>query len=185
MYKKIFFILITAVCFCNAKADTPGKAKMHESKVTFQGVKKIAGYSFYWKMEHADKGDVFTTDSSFILLSSGGAPYRYSFWAINNATQKSTDTIPFDNYYAPDYVVIINAIKNDSIYFTKQELSNANKIVHEGNTDSIENKQLVADAKAAKNKHYLNTTLYCLAGAAGIGGLIWFFARRRKKKLEA
>ncbi|MGG9961894.1 hypothetical protein [Ferruginibacter sp. SUN106] len=182
MYKwTITFIvaLFYSVCLF---ADTPGKAEMYESKISFQGVTNIAGYTFYWAMERSNTADVVTTDSSFYMAASHGAPYSYSFWAINNITKKSTDTIPFHNYYSPDYVIILNAVKNDSIYYTQKELSNANDIVHEGNTDSIANKQLIADAKSFKRKHYIRVGLFCVAGIAGLGGLIWFFVTRRKKK---
>ncbi|MGF2413177.1 LPXTG cell wall anchor domain-containing protein [Ferruginibacter sp.] len=182
MYKKIVTLIVAFVyCVC-VFADTPGKAAMHDSKISFQGIKNIGGYTFYWSMERGDSADAVITDSSFNMAASNGAPYFYSFWGINNITKKSTDTIPFHNYYSPDYVVILNAVKNDSINYTQLELSNANDIVHEGNTDSIFNKQLVADAKAAKRKHYVKVVLFYLAGIAGLAGLTWFFVRRRKKK---
>lgn len=182
MYKKIVTLIVAFVyCVC-VFADTPGKAAMHDSKISFQGIKNIGGYTFYWSMERGDSADAVITDSSFSMAASNGAPYFYSFWGINNITKKSTDTIPFHNYYSPDYVVILNVVKNDSIYYTQLELSNANDIVHEGNTDSIFNKQLVADAKAAKRKHYVKVVLFYLAGIAGLAGLTWFFVRRRKKK---
>ncbi|WP_460561211.1 LPXTG cell wall anchor domain-containing protein [Ferruginibacter profundus] len=182
MYKRIITFIAAVFCCVSLFADTPGKAEMYESKVSFQGVKSIAGYTFYWAMERSDKADAVTEDSSFYMAASHGAPYSYSFWGINNASKKSTDTIFFHNYYAPDYVIILNGVKHDSIYYTQKELSNANDIVHEGNTDSIVNKQLVADAKAYKRNHYIKVSLFYVAGIAGLGGLIWFFVRRRKKK---
>ena len=185
MYRKR--ILFTAIIFyCTYLfADTPGKATMHDSKINFQGIKNISGYTFYWDVERVGKPDVITTDSSFYMAATHGAPIQYSFWAINTATQKSTDTIYFSNYYSPDYVVILNAVKNDAIQYSLIELSNANEIVSEGNTDSIANKQLIADAKSAKRNHYIKVSLFSLAGAAALGGLTWFFIRRRKKKQQA
>jgi LPXTG-motif cell wall-anchored protein len=182
MLKKT--IILAAIIFCGSQlfADTPGKAKMHDSKISFQGVKDIAGYTFYWVLENGDKPDIITTDTSFFMMSSGGAPYSYFFWGVNTSTKKSTDTVRFYNYYSPDYVIILNAVKNDSVYYTQKELSNANDIVNEGNTDSIANKQLVADAKAAKQKHYVKIGLFTAAGLAALGGLVWYFLRRRKKK---
>jgi len=182
MHKKVIPLAAIILCCIQSFADTPGKAKMHDSKISFQGVKDIAGYSFYWAMERGDKADVLTTDTSFIMLSSGGAPYSYCFWGINNSTKKSTDTIRFYNYYSPDYVIILNAVKNDAVYYTRKALSNANDIVSEGNTDSIANKQLIADAKAAKRKHYFKVGGFITAGVVALGGLIWFFVRKRKKK---
>jgi LPXTG-motif cell wall-anchored protein len=114
------------------------------------------------------------------MSATRGAPYSYLFWGINNASKKSTDTIHFRNYYAPDYVIIINAVKQDSIYYSRKELSNSNQIVSEGNTDSIANKQLITDAKKAKQQHYTKNILFYLAGIAGLGGLIWFFVKRKK-----
>jgi LPXTG-motif cell wall-anchored protein len=183
MDKKIMLLSIIAIGSFTVKADTPGKAKMHESKVSFQDVKKIPGYTFYWKQEGKDNYDSVTSDSSLILASSGGAPYRYLFWGINNTSKKSTDTILFDNYYAPDYVVIVNDVKQDSIYYTTIELSNANKIVTGSNTGSVANKQLVADAKKATQNHYTKIILFSLAGIAALAGLILYFIRRKKKKL--
>ena len=182
MYKKT--ITLVAIIFCGIQlfADTPGKAKMHDSKISFQGVKDIPSYTFYWAMERGDKADMLTSDTSFIMISSGGAPYSYSFWGINNSTKRSTDTVRFYNYYSPDYVIILNAVKNDSVYYTQKQLSNANDIVSEGNTDSITNKQLITDAKAAKQKHYVKIGLFTAAGVAALSGLVWFFVRRRKKK---
>jgi len=174
---------MVAISFFTVKADTPGKAKMHESKVSFQDIKKVTGYTFYWKQEGKDNYDIVTSDSSLTLASSGGAPYRYLFWGINNGSKKPTDTILFDNYYAPDYVVIINDVKKDSIYYSRIELSNANKITNGENTDSIVNKQLITDAKKAKQGHYTNIILFSLAGIAALGGLTGYFILRRKKKL--
>jgi LPXTG-motif cell wall-anchored protein len=79
-------------------------------------------------------------------------------------------------------VIILTSVKENSIYYTEKELSNANDIVKEGNTDSIANKQLIADANAAKRKHYIKISLFIVAGVAALGGLVWFFTRRRKKR---
>jgi LPXTG-motif cell wall-anchored protein len=182
MYKKIIGFALAVLCSTYIFADTPGKATMHESKITFQAIKDIAGYTFYWAMERGGEAGALTTDTSLIMAGSQGAPYRYLFWGINDINRRSTDTIEFHNYYSPDYVIILNAVKEDSIYYTKKELSNANDIVSEGNTDSIANKQLIADAKSAKRKHYIKISLFIVAGVAALGGLVWYFIRRRKKK---
>lgn len=182
MHKKIIPLVVVFFCMANSFADTPGKATMYDSKISFQGIKNLTGYTFFWAMDRSDKTDTINNDVSLNMMSSRGAPYSYSFWGISNSTKKSTDTIQFSNYYSPDYVIILNAVKNDSIYYTRKELSNANGIVSEGNTDSIANKQLVADAMATKHKHYTKFGLFALAGAVALGGLIWFFVTRRKKK---
>jgi hypothetical protein len=181
MNVKLFVLLIAVICCCNIKADTPGKATMHESKITFQAIKTIPGYTFYWAMERGGDADTLTADTSLYMAASQGAPYAYIFWGVNDINRRSTDTIHFSNYYAPDYVIILNVVKENVISYTKKELSNANDIVSEGNTDSISNKQLIADAKAAKRKHYVKISLFVLAGIVALGGLICFFVRRRKK----
>jgi len=184
MYKKIIGFALAAFCSTYVAADTPGKATMHESKITFQSVKNIPGYTFYWAMERGGNADTLTADASFYMAASQGAPYSYIFWGVNDINRRSTDTIHFSNYYSPDYVIILNAVKENKINFTKKELSNANDIASEGNTDSIANKQLVAEAKAAKRKHYTKISLFVLAGIAALGGLIWFFVRKRKSAMS-
>lgn len=184
MNKINMLLTIIVFSFFSVKADTPGKAKMYESKVSFQDVKKNSGYTFYWKEEGKDKYDTIVSDSTMILASSAGAPYSYWFWGINNVTKKSTDTIQFHNYYAPDYVVIIKDVKLDSIYYTQKELSNANKIITNENTDNIKNKQLISDAKKAKQNHYTKIILFSIAGIVALAGLIWYFIKRKKKKVS-
>ncbi len=182
MLKKTI-TFIAAVFYCGyLLADTPGKAEMYGSNITFEGVKNIGGYSFYWSMERMDSVDKVTEDATFYMMPTHGAPVSYCFWGINNNTKKSTDTVYFHNYYSPDYVILLNGVKKDSIYYTQKELSNANSIVSEGNTDSIANKQLVAAAKAAKRKHYVKVGGFIAAGVVALGVLLWFFVRRRKKK---
>ncbi len=180
---KNILLLLTCIIYCfAAKADTPGKAKMHESKVSFQNVKQLKDYTFYYDFNYGDNQGVIEGDTSLIIPPSGGAPDGFIFWGINNSTKKSTDTILFSNYYAADAVIILSAVKNDSIQYSNTPLSNANEILSEGNTDSIANKQLIADAKKAKQNHYIKVGLFSLAGVAALGGLIWFFIKRRKKK---
>jgi LPXTG-motif cell wall-anchored protein len=185
MHKKIIGFAFAVFCSSYVAADTPGKATMHESKITFQSAKNIPGYTFYWAMERAGNTDTLTADASFYMAASQGAPYTYIFWGVNETTKISTDTIHFSNYYSPDDVILLSAVKDNKIYYTKKELSNANDIISEGNTDSIANKQLVADAKAAKRKHYTKIGLFVLAGIAALGGLILFFVRRKKKTIAS
>ena len=185
MAKNVFLLIFYIVYCFAAKADTPGKAKMHDSKVSFQNVKQVTGYKLHYKFNYGGQEGSIITDTSLIIPSSNGAPDDFKIWGINSVTQKSTDTVIFRNYYSPDAVVILAAVKNDSIQYSLIELSNANEIVSEGNTDSIANKQLIADAKSAKRNHYIKVSLFSLAGVAALGGLTWFFIRRRKKKQQA
>jgi len=185
MYKIIFVIALVSFYNIHLLADTPGKPVMHSSTVTFQGVKQIAGYTFYWEEIDSGKPDTITTDRSVDMAASGGRPFMYRFWGINDINRRSTDTIHFFNHYSPDYVVILEKVKEDSIYCTQKEFSNANSIVSEGNTDNIANKQLITDAKAAKRKHYIKTGLFVLAGIAALGGIVVFFMRRKKKLTAA
>ncbi len=175
-------LIVTVFSYSYLFADTPGKAVMHDSRISFQGIQNIPNYTFYWSMERMSNTEPLSSDTSLYMSASQGAPFSYIFWGINKSTKKSTDTINFYNYYSPDYVVILNGVNQDSISFTRKELSNANNIVNEGNTDSIANKQLIADAKAEKRKHYVKVSLFVLAGVAALGGLIWFFVRRKKKR---
>ncbi|MBS1510897.1 MAG: hypothetical protein JST86_08660 [Bacteroidetes bacterium] len=181
MTRRIIFLLLFFSITDFSFADTPGKREMHDSKITFQDVSKCSPYVFYWGqagMDHAE--DTISNDKSVFLMASRGAPYQYQFWGINTKTKKSTDTIFFGNYYSPDYVIILKGIHKDSIVYDQKELSNANTVVKEENTDSITNKELVADAQSYRRKHALHSWLLYGAGIAGLGGLIWFFIRRRK-----
>ena len=128
MKKYFSVIFLSALMSFNAFADTPGKATMYDSQISFQNIEKFAEFNFYWKRERVDQPQLITKDISVSMESTHGAPTEYYFWAVNKVTQKSTDTIEFHNYYAPDYVIILNSI-NDSIRFTKKELSNKMKLL--------------------------------------------------------
>ncbi len=176
--------VLTAILFLSffySFADTPGKAKMHDSKVSFQNLDSLTNYKFYYQPNYGNGDSVLTLkDGSIIIPSSGGAPDGISFWGVNTSTQKHTDTVNVPNYYAPDYVFIINKIENDSIYYTKKELSNKNNIVNEGNTDSIANKELIANAKKAKQNHYFKISGFVALGVVAMGGIVWYVRRRKK-----
>ncbi len=177
--------LLTLILIVSAQytfADTPGKAKMHPSKVSFQNLASLTDYQFYYRATRSNNDSIYVLkDVSVIIPSSGGAPDGIEFWGVNNSTKKHTDTIEVNNYYAPDYVFIINKIQNDSIYYTKKELSNANEILSEGNTDDIANKELIADAKKAKQNHYIKIGGFVALGVAALGGIVWFLRRRKKQ----
>jgi hypothetical protein len=167
-----------------AMADTPGKATNHPNKVTLQNVAALQDYTLYWHKHYGDTTLVVAADTSLIIPGSGGAPDGAEFWGIHKKTKRSTDTLHFDNYYDPDYVVILSGVSQDSIRYNQQQLTNANEVVETANKDSIANKQLVFDAEKMQQNHTLkNVLLGALAGAA-LGGLTWFFIKRRKKKQQ-
>lgn len=163
-------------------ADTPGKRKMFDSKISFQNIVKFSNYTFYWSAAGVQQNNVILiSDTSQYMSATGGAPMDYFLWAVNNQTKKSTDTVSFHNYYSPDYVVIINEIKEDSILYNRLELSNKNTIVSETNTNEINDKTLIADAKKAKQNHYLKIGGFITLGLAALGGIVWFFKRKKKE----
>ncbi|MBP6431872.1 MAG: LPXTG cell wall anchor domain-containing protein [Ferruginibacter sp.] len=181
MKQGLLFVLL--FCTINLFADTPGKAKMNPSKVSFQNLASLSNYKFFYQKKYGGSDSVYPLkDGSITIPGSGGAPDGIWFWGINTSTQKHTDTINVDNYYAPDYVFIINKVENDSIYYTKKELSNANDIVSEGETNDIDDKELIANAKKAKQNHYLKIGLFSALGLAALGGIIWFLRRRKKEE---
>jgi hypothetical protein len=163
-------------------ADTPGKATNHPNKVTLQNVAALKDYTLYWHKHYGDTTIIVNADTSLVIPGSGGAPDGADFWGIHKKTNRSTDTLHFDNYYDPDYVVILSGVSQDSIRYNREQLTNANEVVETANKDSIANKQLVIDAEKMQKSHLLkNILLGALAGAA-LGGLVWFFVRRKKKK---
>jgi hypothetical protein len=182
--KQLLMILFLTGIVIPAIADTPGKATNHPCKVTLQNVSSLSEYTLYWKKHYGDTTIVVTSDTSIIIPGSGGAPDGAEFWGIHKKTEKSTDTIQFSNYYNPDYVLLLNGMRGDSIRYMQDVLSNENKIVKTENQDSITNKQLVLDAeKVARNQSLKNILLGALAGAA-LGGLTWFFIRKQKRKQQ-
>jgi hypothetical protein len=177
--------LLTAIFFLSALfsfADTPGKKEMYESKITFQNINKISHYTWYWQMDNSTEINSFRTDTSFYMSASKGAPVTYKFWGTNGITSPamSTDTILFHNYYSPDYVIIINGIDGVKIQYTQKELSNKNKIENEGNTDDITDKQLIADAKKAKQSHYVKIGGFIALGVGALVGIILFLKRKKR-----
>lgn len=166
-------------------ADTPGKAKNHPNRVTLQNVAALKDYTLYWHKHYGDTTLVVEADTTLEIPGSAGAPDGADFWGIHKKTKRSTDTLHFDNYYDPDYVVILNGVSQDSIRYNREQLTNANEVVETANKDSIADKNLVIDAEKMEQKHLLkNILLGALAGAA-LGGLVWFFVRRKKKKQAA
>lgn len=180
--RSYLLIAVAGVISLSAKADTPGKKEMHESKVSFQNIKQWGGYSFHYNFHYGDNPGIITADTTMVIPGSGGAPDGFEFWAINNKTGKSTDTVSFYNYYDPDKVIILTGFKGDSLLFTNAELSNANEIVTNTNTDSINNKELVKEAASVTRSHYYKITAYSVVALIALAALVWFFLQRRKKQ---
>lgn len=181
MPKRTLLAVIGIALLQLAMADTPGKKEMHASKVTFQNVQQLAGYTFYYHFHYGDAKGLFSSDTTLVIPPSGGAPDGFELWAVNNKTNKSTDTVTFSNYYSPDEVIILSGVKNDSLLYSRAGLSNKNEIVSDANTGSITNKALVKEAEAVKKKHYYKIAAYSGAALIALAALIWFFVHRRRK----
>lgn len=164
--KKAFLLLI-CLCLFKLKADTPGKQKMNSSKVTLQNINKLTGYDFYWQLKN-DSPMLIMADTTLVIPSSGGAPYNAAFWGVNRGTKASTDTLSFENYYAPDYVVTIDSISNDNFRYTKNEMRNDNAGGVLGNDDPGE-----------KNNRSEKIILFSAISLTALVLLIWFFIRRK------
>jgi hypothetical protein len=183
---KQLSVFILLFCTLNLFADTPGKKEMHDSKVSFQNVGNRTHYTLYWQMGEYGKAEIFNSDTSFYMSASRGAPVQYFLWAVNKIVNPSmsTDTISFHNYYSPDYVIIINEIKGNSILYKQVELSNKNKIVSEGNTDEITDKTLIAEAKKAKRNHYINIGFFIVLGLVLLNVVVWLFRRKKNQQVS-
>lgn len=183
MLKRTILAFFGILLLKIAIADTPGKKEMHPSKVTFQNTQQLAGYTFYYQFHYSGNTGTFTADTTLVIPPSGGAPDDVQVWAISNKSKKSSDTITFSNYYAPDEVIILSGIKNDSLLYTKAGLSNNNEIVSDTNTASITNKELVKEAETLKRNHYYKIAGYSVAALIALTALVWFFIKRRKKQV--
>jgi hypothetical protein len=159
---------------------------MSESKITFQDLGKIKEYEFHFEADYGEKGLV-SDDATVIIPGSGGRPANGFFWGVNKRTGKSTDSIYFSNYYAPDYVVILRGIEGDSLKYSMVSLSNSNTTGDEdkGGTSDIKNKQLLEDAREhaySKNTKYL--LMIGLPIIALILMIIYFMKRRKRRRLN-
>lgn len=172
MIKKLLLLIVSLYAF-KINADTPGKQPMSSSKVTIQNINKVTGYDFYWQAEY-DSARSITGDTILVIPSSGGAPYNATFWGVNRITKKSTDTLSFENYYAPDYVVTIDTIDNNKLRYTKNEIPNDNAggVTGNANYDNTTN-------RSAKIFMFAAISLIALIL------LIWFFIRRKNASGKA
>lgn len=171
MIKKIVFS-IAFLYFFIANADAPGKRSISESKVTFKNISKLSDYVFYWKGAY-DSARLFTTDSSFIIPGSGGAPMRATCWGINKKTSESTDSIFFDNYYSPDFIITLDTISGNKLLYSKSQISNSNEGSYYG--DRTDDKY--ADSNSGR---FNNIILFSVISLIALILLIWYFIRRKK-----
>lgn len=182
--KQLILAALLAISFQAVKADTPGKATNHANKITLQNVAALKDYTLYWHKEYGDTTIIISSDTSLVIPGSGGKPDGAEFWGVHKTTKRSTDTLQFSNYYAPDYVVILSGIQRDRFQYTQEQLSNENTIVKTENKDNIANKDLILDAEKIQNNHQLKNILLGAAAGVALGGLTWFVINRRKKKQQ-
>lgn len=177
---KIFVFLFVAFAFLVVRADSPGKRAMSDSKITFQDVAKLGGYDLVWTRKYDTSHIIFHTDTSLILPSSGGAPDAAEVWGINKTTGQNTDTIFFENYYSPDYVIIFDTLTNGKLLYQKRTLSNANE-TSSSDTSGIANKDLIKEAETARTDHNTKITILAVSSVLALTAIIFFFVHRRNK----
>jgi hypothetical protein len=153
---------------------------MKESKLTLQGVENIPGYALFFTTNFDSEIRAIYSDSTITILPGGGAPDGVHLWGINKKTKRSTDTLNFYNHYSPDAVIVLQSVLRDSLKYQNIELSNSNAIVTEGNTDRINNKQLVAEATEVKANHLNRIILLFLTGIIAFAGLAWMYVRKKR-----
>src|SRR5437588_6644767 len=130
----ILLPLVTNFAF----SDAHGKKTMTGSKLSFQNTRKFDQFDFYWKFEN-DSARLFNSDTSFIIPGSAGRPLEARFWAVNKKTKNHSDTLFFQNYYAPDYVIILDSA-GSKLGYHKTTLSNKNQLTDNAGADEVENK---------------------------------------------
>ena len=170
MVRKILFAL-AYLHFYTANADAPGKRSMFESKVTFKSISKLSDYVFYWKGEY-DSANAFNIDSTFIIPGSGGAPLSAIFWGMNKKTSESTDSIFFDNYYAPDFIITLDTISNNKLLYSKSKVANSNDGSYYGDNSGD-------DSGDSKSTGRNNIILFSVISLIALILLIWYFIRRK------
>lgn len=173
MIKKIIFS-IACLYFFTATADAPGNKAVSDSKVTFKNVSKLTDYVFYWKGK-LDSAK-FNIDSTFIIPGSRGVPMSALFWGINSKTNESTDSIYFDNYYAPDFIITLDTISNNKLLYSKSQVANSNDNSYYG-ANSGEGS---ADPKSSGHTKII---LFSVISLIALISLIWYFIRRKNKTL--
>lgn len=172
MIREFLFIFL-CLCTIKSNADAPGKQPMSESKISIQNISRLADYDFYWQVEY-DSAKSIMVDTILLIPSSGGAPYNAAFWGVHKTTKQSTDTLSFENYYAPDYLIMIDTIANNKFRYTKKEISNNNAGGVSGDKDDLDY------AKNSSTKIILLSAISLIALIL----LVWFFIRRKNTTKE-
>ncbi len=179
--KKIFVTCIAIACILILKADEPGKPVNHDRRVTIQNIVSLKDFTCYWHKHYGDSTITLSGDTMMLIPGSGGAPDGAEFWAVNNKTKKSTDTIYLSNHYDADLVMGLEGVTGNSISYSSTSLSNANKLVETKDTNAVNNKELVKEADAESQKHYTKIILLCTGAALAIGLLVWLYIKRKRK----
>ena len=181
--KRNIIFLVTLLTPCLLFSDSPGKRAMSDSKITFQDVGKLSCYSLVWTRKYDTARIYFHSDTSLILPSSGGAPDNAMVWGIDKKSGQNTDTIFFENYYAPDYVIIFDSSANGKLLYQKRTLSNANE-TSLNDTTGIANKDLIKEAETARTNHNTKITILALSSVLALTAIIFFFVHRRNQRKQ-
>lgn len=169
--KKIVVLLILFCCV-KAIADTPGKKAMYESDISIKNTARLSNYVFYWKMEK-DSAAMFHHDTTLSIPGSGGRPMNATLWAVNKKTNASTDTLFFDNYYAPDYEITIDTVTfENKLLYAKKEMANNNGA---GDVSGSSNGE-----SADPSRVFLFSSISFIALIL----MVWFFARKRNTRRQ-
>ena len=171
MIRKLF-VCILCISILNLNADTPGKQSMNSSKVVIENINRLTDYDFYWQPEY-DSAKLVNSDTTFVIPSSGGAPYNATFWGVNKATKHSTDTLSFENYYAPDLLITVDSINNNKFHYSKKEISNSNAGGVLGDNNSTK-----------PGDRPTKLILYSSISLIALILLVWYFMRRKTKTDE-
>jgi hypothetical protein len=156
-----------------AGADTPGKKPMGDSRITVKNINRFSDYDFFWIGKYSNKMIIIKSDTTVAVPGSGGAPDNGLLWAVNRSSKTSTDTLYFENYYAPDYEVAIDTIDNNKLRYSKREISNNNS-----------SGGIIADENEGSGGNNM-ITLFATISLAALLMLVLFFMRRKKKEIHS
>ena len=178
MNTAIKLTILFCCCAFVVFASPPNKEKMQPCKIRFQNLQAAKDYTFYWRDDHGNFTHFFTKDSSFVIPADDKRPDGGYFWGINSITKKSTNIIEFRNNYSPDLLIIINAIINDSIFYDKKEIANANVL------NQIDNTKPEASPSTKETKLQTSTILFIVASIIAAVTIFLILFRRNKKKRQ-
>lgn len=166
--KKTITLLFLISCI-QVIADTPGKKVMYESDISIKNTARLSDYIFYWKMQN-DSAAMFHRDTTLSIPGSGGRPMNATLWAVNKKTNTSTDTLFFDNYYAPDFEITIDTVTQENkLLYSKKEISNNNGAGDIAGSGSSEEKV------SSPSRMLLLSSISVIALVL----LVWLFNRKR------